>query len=101
MQYRRKGWTTPGSNFIWSLDAYDKLLPYGFEIYTGINAYLRYLTWFYVGISAHTLWNVLTQYMKVVIERQTMPYIIRSDRGVETTLYVAAHFYLIGRRKKV
>ncbi|KAG5767337.1 hypothetical protein H9Q73_014340 [Fusarium xylarioides] len=94
VNYRRKGWTPPGPDFVWSLDAYDKLKPYGFEIYASIDAYSRMITWFYVGISASTSRNTLEQYLYVLSTRKTMPHFIRSDRGVETVLTAAAHYYL-------
>jgi len=66
LQYRRAGWTTPGPNFIWSIDAYCKLEHWGFGVYAGIDAYSRFITWFYVGIAANTSWNVLSQYLYIV-----------------------------------
>ncbi|CCT65153.1 uncharacterized protein FFB20_14735 [Fusarium fujikuroi] len=45
MQHRRTGWTAPGPDFIWSIDAYDKLKAWGIEIYASIDAYSRYITW--------------------------------------------------------
>ncbi|KAK1961599.1 hypothetical protein LY78DRAFT_588344, partial [Colletotrichum sublineola] len=50
----------PSLNYIWSLDAYDKLLLFRFKVYTAINAYLRFIIWFYISFSAHTSQNVLT-----------------------------------------
>ncbi|HEU0046538.1 MAG TPA: hypothetical protein VFQ43_02885 [Nitrososphaera sp.] len=58
---RRGGWTTPGPNFMWSLDAHLKLDHWGIELYAGIDAYSRYITWFYCGVSAKTSWNVYKQ----------------------------------------
>nr|XP_036584440.1 uncharacterized protein CTRU02_05514 [Colletotrichum truncatum]KAF6793958.1 hypothetical protein CTRU02_05514 [Colletotrichum truncatum] len=100
IRYRRKGWTTPGPNFIWSLDAYDKLLPFGFEIYASIDAYSRYIVWFYVGFSAHTARSVLAQYLSTLLSRGIMPQTIRSDRGTETILTAGSHWYLSQDRTK-
>ncbi|KAK4118288.1 hypothetical protein N657DRAFT_628661 [Parathielavia appendiculata] len=49
---KRSGWTVPGPNYIWSVDGYCKLEYFGIEIYAGIDAYSRYITWFYIGVSA-------------------------------------------------
>ena len=50
MQRHRGEYIVPGPNFVWSLDGYMKLSPYGIEIYASIDAYSRYIIWIYVGI---------------------------------------------------
>jgi len=70
---RRGGWTTPGPNYSWSIDGYCKLAKYGFSVYAGIDAYSRFIPWFYVGISASTVRNVFAQYMHVVDSYQYIP----------------------------
>ncbi|CAG8678344.1 557_t:CDS:1, partial [Racocetra persica] len=35
----------PGSNFMWSIDEYDKLQHCGFYIHGTIDAYSRYIIW--------------------------------------------------------
>jgi len=90
---RRTGWTCPGPNFIWSIDAYDKLKPYGFEIYAGIDAYSRYIPWFFVGFSTHTSIGVGLQYLSIIRERGFTPRIIRADRGKETPVVAGLHWY--------
>src|SRR5579871_6848719 len=62
----RKKLRVPGPNFMWSIDAHDKLKKFGFEIYAGIDAYARYITWCYCGVSAHTQFAVFTQYIRVI-----------------------------------
>lgn len=94
MRYQRVGWTAPGPDFIWSIDAHDKLKAWGFEIYASIDAYSRYITWFYIGISAGTSRSVAGQYLRVLSERGKMPNLVRSDRGGETVLMAGAHWYL-------
>lgn len=101
MRYRRTGWTAPGPDFIWSLDAYDKLKAWGFEIYASIDAYSRFITWFYVGISSSTSRSVVAQYLHVLSQRKTMPNLVRSDRGGETVLMAGAHYYLSKSRVRV
>jgi hypothetical protein len=50
---RRNFWSL-SPNFLWSLDGYAKLSPYGFQIYACIDAYSRRIMWIYVGRSATT-----------------------------------------------
>ena len=99
IEYRRSGWTTPGPNFVWSIDAYCKLEAWGFEVYAGIDAYSQFITWFYVGISANTARNVLAQYLYIVGLLGYIPQLLRSDRGKETVMACAAHFWLSLRQR--
>ena len=94
VEYRRSGWTTRGPNFVWSIDGYCKLSTWGFEIYAGIDAYSRYITWFSAGVEAHTSLAVLAQYVYIVEQYGYIPQILRADRGKETPLACGAHFWL-------
>jgi len=84
----------PGPNYIWSLDGYDKLKPYGIEIYACIDAYSRYIIWVYVGISNATAMSCFMQYLQVLKDVKHAPQFIRSDRGGETVMMAQAHFEL-------
>ncbi len=59
MTSHRGEYITPGPNFLWSIDAHCKLDWFGFQIYAAIDAYSRYITWIYVGTTAHTAVSVL------------------------------------------
>lgn len=98
-RYKRRDFAVPGPDWIWSVDGYDKLKPWGFEIYAAIDAYSRYITWFYCGFSASTAWNVAAQYIDVLAQRGMMPLKIRSDHGGETALMCGLHYYLSMERK--
>jgi hypothetical protein len=94
MRAKRGGFTVPGPNYTWSIDAYCKLQDYGIEIYAGIDAYSRYIVWCYVGNSALTTRSIFAQYLKVISHFNFLPMVMRSDRGKETTMVAAAHFWL-------
>ncbi|KAI1430475.1 hypothetical protein GGR50DRAFT_698997, partial [Xylaria sp. CBS 124048] len=96
---RRGGWTTPGPNYIWSVDGHLKLARFGFEIYAGMDAFSRYITWFFVGFSALTARSVFAQYMYIIKQYGFIPQMMRSDRGGETTMMAAAHYVLSKRVK--
>lgn len=55
---------------------------------------LRYITWFYAGVSAGTARNCLAQYVAMVGKWGFLPMTIRADRGAETTLMAGAHYWL-------
>lgn len=94
MQRHRGEYIVPGPNFVWSVDGYCKLRPYGVEIYACIDAYSRYIVWVYIGISASTAVSCAHQYFQALEEVQLQPRFIRSDRGVETVILADAHYQL-------
>ncbi|KAE8334194.1 hypothetical protein BDV24DRAFT_156997 [Aspergillus arachidicola] len=83
LQCKRGEYIVPGPNYIWSVDGYMKLEPYGIEIYAGIDAYSRYIIWIYCGITARTALSVLNQFLDIVETVQLQPQKIRSDHGSE------------------
>jgi hypothetical protein len=94
LQRHRGEYIVPGPDFVWSVDGYCKLQAFGIEIYAAIDAYSRYVTWIYVGITARTAISVLRQYLDTIQDTGYCPRIIRSDRGTETTMCADAHFKL-------
>jgi hypothetical protein len=80
----RGDYTVTGPNRILSVDGHHKLSLYGFEVYAGIDAYSRYITWIHIGISIRTAIAVLRSYLDHLSEHGTLPYTICSDRGTET-----------------
>jgi len=84
----------PGPNYIWSVDGHMKLELFGIEIYAGVDAYSRYITWIYVGVSARTAVSVLRGYLDTVESCGFLPLMIRSDRGSETPMMAEYHLFL-------
>ena len=54
LQRKRGEYIVPRPNWLWLVDSYLKLEPYGIEIYAAIDAYSRYIIWIYCGITART-----------------------------------------------
>lgn len=77
------------------MDGHDKLSFWGIQIYAAIDAFSRYITWCYVGISNRTQISVLRQFLEVLQETKIQPRYIRSDKGGETVLVAAAHYLLL------
>ncbi|KAL4889310.1 hypothetical protein BDV59DRAFT_195730 [Aspergillus ambiguus] len=94
LQRKRGEYIVPGPNYIWSVDGYLKLEPYGIEIYAAIDAYSRYIIWIYCGITARTAVSVLRQYLDTIEDVRLQPSKIRSDQGSEITLFQSAYFQL-------
>ncbi|OXV10153.1 hypothetical protein Egran_02085 [Elaphomyces granulatus] len=92
LQRHRGEYIIPGPNYLWSIDGYCKFNFWGFEMYASIDAYSRYITWIYVGITSRTAVSVLRQYLDTIESEKVFPQILRSDRGTETPLVAAAHY---------
>jgi hypothetical protein len=75
-----------GPDEVWSIDGYDKLKRWGINVYGAIDAYSRRILWMYTGITNRTQVSVALQYCKAVKFHNKFPRIIRSDRGVETSI---------------
>uniref|UniRef100_A0A8H7N332 Integrase core domain-containing protein n=1 Tax=Bionectria ochroleuca TaxID=29856 RepID=A0A8H7N332_BIOOC len=86
----RGNFKVPGPNFLWSLDGYEKLKKFGFQIYACIDAYSRCIIWFFVGRSATTSMSTLKQFLQTVKQLRMRPFFTRSDHGTETPLWAAA-----------
>src|SRR5205814_979998 len=56
--------------------------------------YSRFIPWMFVGLSALTERAVVEQYLNVVDKHKYLPMIMRSDRGTETTMTAAVHYWL-------
>jgi hypothetical protein len=48
---QRRQYVTKGPNFIWHIDGYDKLKPFGFCVHGCIDGYSRRILWLEVGLS--------------------------------------------------
>jgi hypothetical protein len=48
---RRRIYTAKGPNYLWHIDCYDKLKPFGFCIHGGIDGYSRRILWLEVASS--------------------------------------------------
>ena len=94
LQRHRGQYVVPGPNFIWSIDGYDKLKPYGIEIYACIDAYSRCIIWLYIGVSNATQHSILLQYLQTIELLELQPRFVRSDRGRETVQLADTHFEL-------
>ncbi|PWW78066.1 hypothetical protein C7212DRAFT_61139, partial [Tuber magnatum] len=86
-QIRKRGqFIVKGPNRVWSIDGHDKLSRFGFQIYAAIDAYSRYIIWFFIGHSNRTAVSVNKQFLQTVQELNIVPKLIWSDKGTETTL---------------
>ena len=67
---QRREYFAKGPNYIWHLDGYDKLKPFGFCIHGSIDGYSRRLLWLEVGSSNNNPMLVAKYYIDYV--KQTL-----------------------------
>ncbi|KAK6429026.1 hypothetical protein LTR95_014827 [Oleoguttula sp. CCFEE 5521] len=84
----------PGPNAVWLMDAYCKLEYFGFEVYACTDAYSRYMSWVYVGITSRTQVSVWAQYVETVRAGKVIPLVLQSNMGGETRSAADAHLTL-------
>lgn len=80
---RRRQYRSKGPNYIWHMDGYDKLKPYGFCIHGAIDGYSRRIMWLKVGRSNNNPRIVASYFLDCVKELGGVPRIIRGDQGTE------------------
>jgi hypothetical protein len=94
LKMRRGEMKVAGPNQVFSVDGYDKLKDFGFEIYAFIDGYSRYVPQVYIGIDNRTAVSVLKQYLVLIRRTMKIPQLLRGDKGVETPLMAWAHVLL-------
>ena len=82
----RREYLSPGPNFLWHLDGYDKLRQFGFAIHGCIDGFSRQIIWFGVGTTNNNPKVVAYHFLNHVKKLKFVPEIIRSDKGTENSL---------------
>ena len=76
-------------NFIWHIDGYDKLKPYGFCVHGAIDGYSRRILWLEVGPSNNNPMVTVQYYLDCVHQLGGCPQVVRGDCGTEN-IHIAA-----------
>lgn len=80
---RRRMYRNPGPNFLWHVDSYDKLKPYGICINGAIDGFSRMVIWLH-AYSTNSDPKIIAQYfIDEVSSRNGTASRIRSDLGTE------------------
>ncbi|XP_020901510.1 uncharacterized protein LOC110240064 [Exaiptasia diaphana] len=80
---RRREYRGRGPNFIWHMDGYDKLKPYGMAIHGAIDGYSRRLLWLEVGTTNNDPSVTARYFLDYVKQVGGVPRIARTDAGTE------------------
>lgn len=79
----RREYRVPGPNYLWHIDGYDKLKPYGLCIHGCIDGFSRRIMWLEVSSSNNNPYVICHYFVKCVKSLERLPNIIRADRGTE------------------
>lgn len=80
---RRRQYCSKGSNYIWHLDSYDKLKPYGICINGCIDGYSRHIIWLQAGSTSSDPKVIAGYFVDAIKALGGFPKTIRSDMGTE------------------
>ena len=80
---RRRDYVSPGPNFAWHVDGYDKLKPFGFAIHGAIDGFSRRILWLEVGPSNNNPQVIALYFVRTVLQLEKAPCVLRCDRGTE------------------
>lgn len=83
---RRREYKSPGPNFIWHLDGYDKLKQFGFPIHGCVCGFARKVIWLKVSDTNNDPRVTAHYFLTTVKKLGFVPTIIRSDGGKENTI---------------
>ena len=90
----RRRYCSPGPNYIWHLDGYDKLKPFGFAIHGAIDGFSRRILWLRVGVTNNDPLTIAEYYLQCVEKHICVPRNLRCDLGTEnTTLKLIQPFF--------
>ena len=80
---RRRNYSTKGPNYLWHIDGYDKLKPFGFCVHGAIDDYSRKILWLEVSSSNNDPGIITKYYLDYVRQIGGTSRVIRADRGTE------------------
>lgn len=80
---RRRQYSNGGPNFLWHLDSYDKLKPYGICINGCIDGFSRYILWLRAAKTNNDPKVIASYYWDTIDSMQGFPKCIRADQGIE------------------
>lgn len=83
---KRRKYVVPGPNFLWHLDGYDKLKPFGFAIHGCVDGYSRRIIWLNVASSNNNPKIIAKYYLDSVKGLQLAPRLLRGDKGTENSI---------------
>ena len=89
----RRTYVSPGANFCWHIDGYDKLKPFGFSIHGCVDGFSRRILWLEVQRSNKNPRLMARYFLDNVKAAHGCPARVYTDRGTENGLIAAMQCY--------
>lgn len=86
---KRREYKGRGPNFLWHIDGYDKLKPFGFGIHGCVDGYSRRIMWLEVTTTNNDPSVVARYFVDCIRQVGGTARVVRADNGTENT-YIAA-----------
>lgn len=83
---KRRRYVTPGPNFLWHIDGWEKLVPFGLYIHGAIYGYTRRILWLEVNSTNKNAKVVASHYIDTVEQLGGVPRRRRCDKGTENNV---------------
>lgn len=91
---RRRRYFSKGPNYIWHMDSYDKLRPFGICINGCIDGFSRKIIWLNAYYTSSNPSLIASYYMESVKELEGCPAVMRADMGTENSVVCELQRYL-------
>ena len=90
---RRRQYKAKGPNFLWHLDGYDKLKPFGFCIHECIDGFSRRIMWLEVATTNNHSRLVAKYFLDTIRQVGGAPSIVHTDYGTENVKLQASNVF--------
>ncbi|CAL9702157.1 unnamed protein product [Knipowitschia caucasica] len=91
---RRRQYFAQGPNFVWHIDSYDKLKPYGICINGCIDGFSRNIIWLRAAFTNSNPKVIGGYFVEAVERRGGCPRLVRTDMGTENVVVRDIQRYL-------
>ena len=83
---KRRRYITPGPNFLWHIDGWDKLAPFGIFIHGAVDGFSRRILWLEANSTNKNPSVIASHYLCTVQQLEGVPVRMRCDKGTENTI---------------
>ncbi|KAB0795190.1 hypothetical protein PPYR_12029 [Photinus pyralis] len=80
---RRRQYKNKGPNFLWHIDCYDKLKPFGICVSGCIDGFSRKIVWLKAGRNSNDPRIICGYYIQIIKDLGGCPQTVRADLGTE------------------
>ena len=91
---KRRRYSGKGPNFVWHIDGYDKLKPFGFCIHGCIDGFSRRIMWLEVASTNNHPGVIAKYFIDCIQEVGGVASVVRADNGTENVRVAAIQRFL-------